>query len=242
MRLAIVSDIHGNIAALEAVEADLRTQAPDLVVQGGDLAHSGSSPDRVIDRIRELDWPGICGNTDEILWAPEVLDGVAKRSPHLQPMWSAIAEIADWSREVLGEERIGWLERLPRDYRYGPLALVHASPGDLWNAPTPEASDETLEATFGQMTPRIAVYGHIHRAFSRRCRNLVVANCGSVSLSYDGDRRAAYLLVDEQEVVVRRVEYELEEEVRTLAVRGVPHAAWVSQILNDGRYVPRGSA
>jgi len=68
MKLAIVSDIHGNLAALDAVISDLETVNPDLVVQGGDLAINGPHPSECVDRIRELGWPGVAGNTDLALW------------------------------------------------------------------------------------------------------------------------------------------------------------------------------
>ena len=68
MRIAVVADIHGNLPALESVLADLRNTSPDLVVHGGDVASHGSSPAEVIDLIRELEWPGVRGNTDEMLW------------------------------------------------------------------------------------------------------------------------------------------------------------------------------
>jgi predicted phosphodiesterase len=70
MRIAVVSDIHANLSALDAVIADLRLMAPDLVVHGGDLVGGGARPADVIDRIREMNWPGVYGNTDEMLWAP----------------------------------------------------------------------------------------------------------------------------------------------------------------------------
>src|ERR1700749_2062570 len=73
MRIAIVSDIHGNRTAFEAVLADLRQTAPDLIFHGGDLADGGSSPVEIIDRIRDLSWPGISGNTDEMLFRPASL-------------------------------------------------------------------------------------------------------------------------------------------------------------------------
>lgn len=69
MRIAVLSDIHGNLRALEAVLGDLRRQAPDLVVHAGDLALNGPRPAEVVDRVRELDWPGARGNADELLWA-----------------------------------------------------------------------------------------------------------------------------------------------------------------------------
>ncbi|PYU57499.1 MAG: YfcE family phosphodiesterase, partial [Acidobacteria bacterium] len=69
MRVAIVSDIHGNRRALEAVVADLQQIAPDVVVHGGDLAAGGAHPAEIIDQVRSLGWPGVRGNTDEMLWA-----------------------------------------------------------------------------------------------------------------------------------------------------------------------------
>src|SRR5689334_19527231 len=67
MRIAVVSDIHGNLPALEAVLADLDDVRPHLVVQAGDLAVGGPHPRAVVDRVRELGWPSVLGNTDEML-------------------------------------------------------------------------------------------------------------------------------------------------------------------------------
>ena len=66
MRIAILSDIHGNRTAFEAVLKDLRNMAPDLVLHGGDLAGSGSGPAEIVDQIRDLGRQGVLGNTDEI--------------------------------------------------------------------------------------------------------------------------------------------------------------------------------
>ena len=66
MRVAIVSDIHGNRLALQAVVADLRQVAPDLVVHGGDLAAGGAHPVEIIDEVRALGRPGVQGNVDEM--------------------------------------------------------------------------------------------------------------------------------------------------------------------------------
>jgi 3',5'-cyclic AMP phosphodiesterase CpdA len=70
MRIAIVSDVHGNLTALDAVVADVRRRAPDVVLHGGDLALMGAQPAEVVDRVRELGWPGVVGNADEALWSP----------------------------------------------------------------------------------------------------------------------------------------------------------------------------
>ena len=129
MRIAIVSDIHGNRTAFEAVLADLEQTAPDLILHGGDLAASGSSPVEIVDRIRDLGWQGVVGNTDEMLFRPESLTEFASESPKLKPLFDVIGEMATATREALGEERLEWLCDLPRLQFRGPMALVHASPG-----------------------------------------------------------------------------------------------------------------
>ena len=73
------------------------------------------------------------------------------------------------------------------------------------------------------------VYGHIHHPFVRRLPLLTVANAGSVSLSYDGDPRAAYALVDDGEITIRRVEYDIEREARDLAAVRFPFASWIAR-------------
>src|SRR5215469_3991561 len=95
MRAAIVSDIHGNLTAFEAVLADLHQTSPDLILHGGDLADGGASPAAVVDQIRELGWPGVIGNADEMLVKPEALKQFAAQSPPaLQTLLVTVAEIA----------------------------------------------------------------------------------------------------------------------------------------------------
>lgn len=231
MRIAIVSDIHGNLTALEAVLADLRQTSPDLTLHGGDLPHGGASPAEIVDRIRDLGWPGVVGNTDEMLFAPESLTEFASQSPNLQPLWTAIQEMAAATCEMLGEARLAWLRALPRVQIHGPMALVHASPENLWRAPAPEASDAELESIYSPLGQPIAIYAHIHRSYIRSVSNMVVANTGSVSLSYDGDRRAAYLLLDDFQPTIRRVEYDVDQELKALSSCRLPHADWIAKTL-----------
>src|ERR1700756_2215790 len=194
MRIAIVSDIHGNQTAFEAVLADLRGISPDLIFHGGDLAASGASPVEIVDQVRDLGWPGVVGNTDEMLFRPESLREFIRQSPQLGSLSAAIEEMAVVTREALREERLAWLRGLPQKQTHGPMALVHASPETAWHAPTPEASDAELQSVYAPLGQPIAVYGHIHRPYVRNVSGMIVANTGSVSLSYDGDRRAGYLL------------------------------------------------
>src|SRR5271170_35640 len=140
MRIAVISDIHGNRTGFEAVLADLRQTSPDLIFHGGDLADSGSSPAEIIDRIRDLGWQGVIGNTDEMLARPESLRNFAAKSPQLQPLFAVIEEMATATSEILGDERLTWLRTLPWHQTYGRMALVHASPESTWRAPSSTAA------------------------------------------------------------------------------------------------------
>jgi predicted phosphodiesterase len=234
LRIAIVSDIHGNRTAFEAVLADLQQTSPDLIFHGGDLAASGASPAEIVDRIRELGWQGVVGNTDEMLWKTEPLKELASQSPKLRPLFAAIEEMVPAICEALGQERLAWLRSLPRIQIHGPMALVRASPENLWRAPMPPASDAELESVYGPLGQPIAIYAHIHRPYIRSVAGMIVANTGSVSLSYDGDRRAAYLLLDESKPEIRRAEYDVDKELKALSLCGLPHADWVAKILESG--------
>ena len=238
MRVAIVSDIHGNRRAFEAVLADLRQAAPDLVLHGGDLAYGGAHPTEIIDHIRSLAWPGVRGNTDEMLWAPQSLTEFANKQPKLGALLGIIEACIPPTLASIGEERLRWLEGIPEQYSGDGFCVVHASPGDLWRAPMPNASDDDLRKTYGTLSAAIVVYGHIHRPYVRRMPGLTVANTGSVSQSYDGDRRASYLVIDGDSVTIRRVEYDVESEAADLLRSGLPHAEWMSRILLAGQYVP----
>jgi predicted phosphodiesterase len=233
MRIAIVSDIHGNRTAFEAVLADLRQTAPDSVLHGGDLADAGSSPVEIVDRIRDLGWQGVAGNTDEMLFRPESLEEFASQSPAPAGLWAVIREMAVWTREALGEDRLNWLRGLPRVQIHGPMALVHASPASPWRAPALEATDGELESVYSPLGRPIAIYGHIHRSYIRSLSKMIVANSGSVGLSYDGDRRASYLLLDESKPEIRRVEYDVGKELTALSTCGLPHTDWIAKILES---------
>jgi putative phosphoesterase len=238
MRVAIVSDIHGNRRAFEAVLTDLRQVAPDAVVHGGDLAYGGVHPAEVIDQIRALGWRGVRGNTDEMLWAPETLVKFAAAQPKLAALMARIQELIPPTLASIGEERLRWLEGLPCLYSQADISLIHASPDDLWRAPMPDDSDDELLKTYASLRAPIVVYGHIHRPFIRRLQGMTVANTGSVSQSYDGDRRASYLVIDGKSMTIRRIEYDVESEAGELLRSGLPHAEWLARILLAGQYCP----
>jgi putative phosphoesterase len=239
LALAIVSDIHGNMTALEAVVADIERRDVDRVLQGGDLVLAGCQPAEVIDRVRELGWLGVVGNTDELLWRPGERGAQERNAPKLGDLLRVLFE--DYSpatRELIGDERIEWLRRLPAEHRQDDLVMLHASPGDLWRAPLPDAEDGELAATYEPCQAQVVVYGHIHRPYARRLDSLTVANSGSVGSPFDGDPRASYLLIDGGDVEVIRVEYDVEREISLLLGSGYPDADRLAETRRSGRFIP----
>jgi putative phosphoesterase len=239
VRIAVISDIHGNLTALDAVLADLESRRPDLVLHGGDLALGGCRPAEAIDRIRELGSRGVVGNADELLWRPELQAVQARRAPKLAPLLSQLfEEYAPVTRRMIGRARLEWLRALPNERREGGLVLLHASPDDLWRAPLPDADDDELLSTYRSYGAALVVYGHIHRPYVRRVgEQLVIANSGSVGSPYDGDPRASYLLIDDGVAQIVRVDYDLERETSLLLSSEYPDAARLAESRRRGEFV-----
>lgn len=239
MKLAVVSDIHGNLTAFDAVVADVERRSPDLVLHGGDLALMGAQPAEVIDRVRELGWPGVVGNTDEALWRSDEQARQEASAPKLRALLKLIFdEYVPATRELIGEQRMSWLCELPFQRRLEGITLVHAAPGDLWRAPSSDAADGELVSVYEPLGTDTAVYGHIHRPYARVVNHqLTVANCGSVGMPWDGDPRASYLLIDDGRARVVRVEYDVEREAALLLRSGYPDARRLAEMRRSGAFV-----
>jgi diadenosine tetraphosphatase ApaH/serine/threonine PP2A family protein phosphatase len=191
-----------------------------------------------VDRIRSLGWPGVVGNTDEVLWRPEVQAEQTERAPPLRPLLELMfATMAPATAERLGGDRVAWLRELPAGWSGSGVTLVHASPGDLWRAPAPDAPDEALEAAYGALGAGTVVYCHIHRPYVRQVGPLTVANAGSVGQPFDGDPRASYLLIDDGVPSIRRVEYDVDREIATLRSSGYPRPEWFAEQRAKGQFV-----
>jgi predicted phosphodiesterase len=193
--LALIYDVHGNLPALEAVLRDARTAGADRYLLGGDYALFGAWPRETVGRLRELDADWIRGNGERWTAAPEDAPDQVQ---------AAIARC----RELLGDEVIDELARLPETLSRDGILYCHASPGSDMVSFFPEPTEEEDELLRGVEARRL-VFGHTHLAFTRRAGGIELVNPGSVGMPFDGDPRAAYgLVADGGEVELRRVGYD----------------------------------
>ena len=165
-RIAVLSDVHGNLVALEAVRAALKKERPDAVMVCGDLVLNGPDPVGVVDAIRELEAEGalvVAGNTDiavaDFDYAaafPSLMDGVPE----------SIRSAAEWAHDQLGEARIDWLRRLPaeRRLRVGEMLLLatHASPGSQTEGFDGALDPNVTIERAARTDARVICCGHTH--------------------------------------------------------------------------------
>lgn len=236
MRIAIISDIHGNQVALEAVLQDFERQpAVDHLVIAGDLCLNGPCPREVLETVRGLNCPVLQGNVDF-----EVVDvargkGEKKRNT------------AAWTREQIGQEGIDYLASLLHSHRIAnshgeDLLIVHANPLNLEDAIFPNASDSDLERLLGGLDDGIGAiaFGHLHIAYTRRWRRLFLVDVGSCGLPRDEDLRASYAILSWQSnswmAEIRRVAYDVQAVVKQIKTSGMPNVEKRIKTLLEARY------
>jgi putative phosphoesterase len=236
MRIAIISDIHGNQVALEAVLQDLERQpAVDQLVVAGDLCLNGPCPRQVLEMVRGLHCPVLQGNVDEevVTQAPD--KGEKKRNT------------AAWTREQIGKAGIDYLASLPHSHRIAnshgnDLLIVHANPLNLEDAIFPNASDSELERLLGGLDDDIGalVFGHLHISYTRRWRQLFLVDVGSCGLPRDEDHRASYGIISWQVngwvAEIRRVAYDVQAVVKQIKTCGMPNVEKRIKTLLEARY------
>lgn len=236
MRIAVISDTHGNLLALDAVLADLDSAGPlDEIIMAGDFAFGGPFPAECIERIRERGLRAVRGNTDEFIVEVATVGARPAREVEAGQRHGPLQiEIDRWAVERLTEDQIDYLAALPLQITIpnpdsGPLAIVHATPWSSHppvSAGAPEAiARRMLDASGG----RALGYGHIHIQYQRRLDGRLLAAVGSVGLPFDGDQRAAYAVFtstgDGWDVDFRRVSYDVDAAIDQVLRSGVPNAA-----------------
>jgi predicted phosphodiesterase len=231
MRLAVVSDIHANLHALEAVLAAVDSDPVDAIWCLGDIVGYGARPNECCDLVRARASISLCGNHDLAVTGTLDLDDFSGDA----------AVAARWTREVLGEVSLAWLKGLEPSGEHEGVSLFHGSARDpVWEyVLTDEAAVTTLLLTETQLV----LVGHSHVALQIVLRGSElegglapegtvlglgearwVINPGSVGQPRDGDPRAAYLVVDldARTATFRRVEYDIEGAQADIRRAGLP--------------------
>jgi putative phosphoesterase len=236
MRIAVISDIHGNQLAFAAVLRDLEKQPScDKLIIAGDLCLNGPRPREVLEMVQDLHCPVIQGNVDL-----ETVTGAEEKGKKKRTT-------VGWTREQIGQAGIDYLAGLPFSHQVAnpagrDLLIVHANPLNLEDALFPDADDETLESLLGKLDEQVGalVFGHVHIAYTRRWRGLLLADVASCGIPRDGDLRSVYGILswqnDQWEAEIRRVPYDVQEVVKQIKSCGMPHVEKRIQVLLEARY------
>jgi putative phosphoesterase len=201
MRVAALYDVHGNLPALEAVLADPRCAAADVIVSGGDLV-AGPLPAECLDRL-EAEGPRVrflSGNCDREAVSPASDDPGFRAS-------------SVWCVERLGEGRLGRIARWPATVELdvpglGQVLYCHATPSSDTRIVTRLTPDEDLAAELRLVTADMVVCGHTHVQFERSVGAVRVVNAGSVGMPYEGSPDARWALLGDGGVELVATRYD----------------------------------
>ena len=199
-RIAVLSDVHGNVLAVEAVRKALKKEKPDVVLIAGDLVMNGAEPGATVDVIREMERDGaivVQGNTDI---AVADADYAAAFPWMLESGVSeAVRAAAEWAHDALDDEQLAWLRRLPaeRRVRIGDdlVLLTHASPGSQTQGFDRGLDPSTIYERISRTDARVICCGHTHVPDVQEFGWKVVVNDGSAGYVFDGDPTASWALV-----------------------------------------------
>ena len=177
MRVGVISDIHGNAVALDAVLDDL--EDVDHLVCLGDVVEGGPQPVECLERVRALACPVVMGNTDEWLLDPAL--------EHDDP---SRVEQARWTRSSIGNDGLEFLRAFEPTVMVGDVLCFHGSPLSNEDLLQPTTPDDEFEQMLGGADARVMCGGHIHFQWTRRFRGSLFFNPGSVGFVNDYKRAA----------------------------------------------------
>jgi putative phosphoesterase len=245
-RIAVLSDVHGNLVALEAVLKEIKKERPDAVLVAGDLVMNGPEPNGTIDALRALEADGaliVSGNTD--IAVGDFDYGAAY--PHYQDgVPDTITVAAEWAHDELGDEQLDWLRRLPAERRMRTeddtlVLVVHASPGSQTRG-----FDQALDANIiferaAATDARIICVGHTHVPEVRDLGWKLIVNDGSAGYVFDGDPTASWAMVTvadgEASATIRRTEYDVLTVSNAISARGLPGDVYRAATVRTGKLV-----
>jgi putative phosphoesterase len=227
--LAVLSDLHGNLSALEAAEADLARRKVDQVLILGDLVGYLSRPNRVVQRVAlrmaQKNWRVIAGNYDLAV----VAGGDEGAERFLKPgIGEMPRRVFDWTCDKVNPQIRELLATLPQSLSFeisGVTSMaVHGSPDGIRDYVFPDRPQEHLDAWLEQSGAKCIFMGHTHQPFARKLPQGLVVNPGSLGQPKDGDPRPSYALVDLESLKAKiiRLDYDLEAEAELLREAGLP--------------------
>ena len=214
MRTAIISDVHANLVALNAVLGEIDSMGINHIISAGDVVGYYPYPNEVIQRFRERGIVGIAGNHDRTV----VRTQVSSMNP-------IAGEAARWTSTQLNESSRSYLCNLPPRTHItigGKLAgLYHGSPRDDTEYVFEEGAEPELLKLSGT---RLLILGHTHVPFIYRSKEGTIVNPGSVGQPRDGDPRASFMVYDstKDDFTIRRKEYDIQAVVLAISQAGLP--------------------
>ena len=219
MRLLIISDVHANLPALDAI---LSKERFDKILCAGDVVDYGPHPNEVIEALRSLNTICVMGDHEYA-----VLTG---RMDFFNPY---AAWCVEWTRKVLKDSNKEWLRTLRTSERLlidgKTLAVYHGSPFDpLWEYVFPGVPKDYLKTIIRETRADVVILGHTHIPMIFEWRGKFIINPGSVGQPRDGDPRASYVLLDtkKMEIKIRRVEYDIDRTVEDMRREKFPEFLW----------------
>ncbi|CAG7616883.1 metallophosphoesterase family protein [Paenibacillus allorhizosphaerae] len=236
MKLAFISDIHGNAVALEAVLEDVRNKSVDRIYVLGDICYRGPDPKRSLERVRSLQTEVIKGNADE--W---VVRGIRPGEVPEQAIDMMNRE-RDWTLSRLDPQDVDYLNQLPTELKLQiegvSISAFHATPDSLFEVIPPYADDEEIKAKLmSASVTDVYVYAHIHKPYIRYLDGKVVINTGSVGLPFDGMTKASYAIVEVEKGRIRtsveRVCFPIDEVIRQYEEAQYPNSVMMAKIIRN---------
>jgi putative phosphoesterase len=226
-RAAVITDIHANLPALEAVLEAIEGTGVDQVYCGGDMVGYGPHPNEVCRLIEKRGIPTIYGNYDYAIARDREDCGCAYRDQHDRELGQRSVE---WTLEHTNRPSKDFMRGLPFDLRFelgnSPVRLVHGSPRKVNEYLFEDKPVRTFERIAAGADCDVLVFGHTHQPWIHEYRGVLFVNCGSVGKPKDGDPRAAFALLefDGDRVVadIERTDYEAEAVARDVAAAGLP--------------------
>lgn len=235
MRLAFISDIHGNATALESVLQDIKRQNIDEVYVLGDLCYRGPEPLASLNLVQSLDTKVIKGNADE--W---VVRGV-REGEVPDEAYNMMNKERDWIVEKLDDESIDYLKNLPTELQLEcnakKIHAFHATPTSLFDVVLPDASDDILKEKMMSNEADVFIYGHIHKPYIKFINGKCIINTGSVGLPFDGLNKPSYAIVeienDKIEAKIIRVDYEVDTVIKQFNESDYPNKKLLINMLAE---------